>query len=175
MEWITEQTRSKRGPQDFNHCVPSNLRKASSTFNIFDDLRRFLVLLQHLHSSKKFEGEPEERRRARLERERRTQERAAKALEEKNQQDLIGGTLDAEVMRWAAGKEGNLRALQSSIQYQRQSESGETAAALVSFSGESAAFFPDRFTLCNTLNNLKINLEHFAIEAKMKDEDPFGL
>ncbi|GKE54768.1 auxilin-related protein 2-like protein, partial [Tanacetum coccineum] len=28
-----------------------------------------------------------------------------------------GGTLDAEVKRWAAGKGGNLRALQSSVQY----------------------------------------------------------
>nr|GEX74397.1 zinc finger, CCHC-type [Tanacetum cinerariifolium] len=207
-------SQNRRGAKEAHRTsttgVPSNLRKASSTFNFFDDLRQFLVLLQHLHSSKKFEGEPEERRRARLERERRQsagrKESAGSVIsieqEERNISIRISfcsflifintsyiKNINAKMERiilftfviisedwcWAAGKEGNLRALQSSIQYQRQSESGETAAALVSFAGESAAFFLYRFTLCNTLNNLKINLEHFAIEAKMKDEYPFGL
>ncbi|PPS03962.1 hypothetical protein GOBAR_AA16693 [Gossypium barbadense] len=52
------------------------------------------------------EGETEERRRARLERHQRTQERAR-----------ISETLDVEIKRWAAGKEGNLRALLSTMQY----------------------------------------------------------
>ncbi|PPS17616.1 hypothetical protein GOBAR_AA02957 [Gossypium barbadense] len=74
------------------------------------------------------DGETEERRRARLERQQRTQERAAKALAEKNHRDLqvqreqaerhrISETLDVEIKRWAAGKEGNLRALLSTLQY----------------------------------------------------------
>jgi hypothetical protein len=52
----------------------------------------------------------------------------AKALAEKNERDLqvqweqeerhrIGETLDFEIKRWAAGKEGNLRALLSTLQY----------------------------------------------------------
>lgn len=32
----------------------------------------------------------------------------------------IGETLDFEIKRWAAGKEGNLRALLSTLQYVRQ-------------------------------------------------------
>ncbi|MCI12656.1 auxilin-like protein, partial [Trifolium medium] len=74
------------------------------------------------------EGESEERRKARLERHQRSQERVAKALAEKNQRDLqtqreqaersrLGETLDFEIKRWSAGKEGNLRALLSTLQY----------------------------------------------------------
>jgi hypothetical protein len=74
------------------------------------------------------EGESEERRRSRLERHQRTRERAAKALAEKNERDMnvqreqaerdrISESLDLEIKRWAAGKEGNLRALLSTMQY----------------------------------------------------------
>ncbi|KAH7306793.1 hypothetical protein KP509_22G030600 [Ceratopteris richardii] len=74
------------------------------------------------------EGESAERRKARWERYQRTAERTAKALDEKNQRDLqlqreqaerhrAGEMLDAEIKRWAAGKEGNLRALLSTLQY----------------------------------------------------------
>ncbi|KAI4310831.1 hypothetical protein MLD38_035783 [Melastoma candidum] len=74
------------------------------------------------------EGETEERRIARMERHQRTQERAAKALAEKNLRDMqiqkeqeervrIAETMDTEIKRWAAGKEGNLRALLSTLQY----------------------------------------------------------
>ncbi|KAL3527124.1 hypothetical protein ACH5RR_011780 [Cinchona calisaya] len=74
------------------------------------------------------EGESPQRCKARLERYRRTAERAAKALEEKNMRDLLAQreqaersrlaeTLDAEVKRWSSGKEGNLRALLSTLQY----------------------------------------------------------
>ncbi|KAK2967891.1 hypothetical protein RJ640_012371 [Escallonia rubra] len=73
------------------------------------------------------EGESEERRRARLNHHLRTQKRMAKALDEKNQRDLqtqreqeerhrLAETLDDDIKRWAAGKEGNLRALLSSLQ-----------------------------------------------------------
>ncbi|XP_027345792.1 auxilin-like protein 1 [Abrus precatorius] len=74
------------------------------------------------------EGESAQRCRARLERYRRTAERVAKALEEKNVRDLVAQkeqaernrlaeTLDTEVKRWSSGKEGNLRALLSTLQY----------------------------------------------------------
>ncbi|KAJ8567542.1 hypothetical protein K7X08_019750 [Anisodus acutangulus] len=74
------------------------------------------------------EGESPQRCKARLERYRRTSERAAKALAEKNMRDLqaqreqvernrLSDTLDAEVKRWSSGKEGNLRALLSTLQY----------------------------------------------------------
>ncbi|KAF2540947.1 hypothetical protein F2Q68_00028754 [Brassica cretica] len=65
---------------------------------------------------------------SRLERHRRTADRVAKALAEKNMRDLvaqreqaervrIAETLDAEVKRWSSGKEGNIRALLSTLQY----------------------------------------------------------
>ncbi|CAJ1942527.1 unnamed protein product [Sphenostylis stenocarpa] len=81
------------------------------------------------------EGESAQRCRARLERYRRTAERAAKALEEKNMRDLVAQkeqaernrlaeTLDIEVRRWSSGKEGNLRALLSTLQYILGPDSG---------------------------------------------------
>uniref|UniRef100_A0A0D9Y037 J domain-containing protein n=1 Tax=Leersia perrieri TaxID=77586 RepID=A0A0D9Y037_9ORYZ len=107
----------------------ASMRKASSTTNIADDLSA--IFGGAPTSSEEFqdiEGETEERRRARFERHQRTRERAAKALAEKNERDMqvqreqaerhrISETMDFEIKRWAAGKEGNLRALLSTLQY----------------------------------------------------------
>lgn len=107
----------------------SNIRKANSTTNIVDDLSAIFGAAPSSGGEfQEVEGETEERRRARLERHQRTQERTAKALAEKNERDLhalreqaerhrIAETLDVEIKRWAAGKEGNLRALLSTMQY----------------------------------------------------------
>ncbi|KAA3474791.1 auxilin-related protein 2-like [Gossypium australe] len=115
---------NKGGPE-----VSTSMRKASSTANIVDDLSSiFGAAASSSGVFQEVDGETEERRRARLERHQRTQERAAKALAEKNQRDLqvqreqaerhrIAETLDVEIKRWAAGKEGNLRALLSTLQY----------------------------------------------------------
>ncbi|KAG9452121.1 hypothetical protein H6P81_005025 [Aristolochia fimbriata] len=81
------------------------------------------------------EGQSSLRCRARLERHQRIVERAAKALAEKNVRDILAQrelaernrlseTLDAEVRRWSNGKEGNLRALLSTLQYVLGPESG---------------------------------------------------
>ncbi|XP_040385196.1 auxilin-related protein 2-like [Oryza brachyantha] len=107
----------------------ASMRKASSTTNIADDLSA--IFGGAPTSSEEFqeiEGETEERRRARFDRHQRTRERAAKALAEKNERDMqvqreqaerhrISETMDFEIKRWAAGKEGNLRALLSTLQY----------------------------------------------------------
>ncbi|OMO89520.1 hypothetical protein COLO4_19725 [Corchorus olitorius] len=67
----------------------SSMRKASSTANIVDDLSSiFGAAASSSGEFQEVEGETEERRRARLERHQRTQERAAKALAEKNERDL---------------------------------------------------------------------------------------
>ncbi|XP_022728346.1 auxilin-related protein 2-like [Durio zibethinus] len=122
---------NKGGPEVARTSVgaSSSMRKASSTANIVDDLSSiFGAAASSSGEFQDIEGETEERRRARLERLQRTQERAAKALAEKNQRDLqvqreqaerhrIAETLDVEIKRWAAGKEGNLRALLSTLQY----------------------------------------------------------
>ncbi|WMV27647.1 hypothetical protein MTR67_021032 [Solanum verrucosum] len=97
-------------------------------------------LKQSLSSSdlEKFDGsnsESAQRRKARLERHQRIMERAAKALEEKNQRDLLAQkeqmertrlaeALDSDIKRWASGKEGNLRALLSTLQYILGTSSG---------------------------------------------------
>ncbi|XP_028086521.1 auxilin-related protein 2-like [Camellia sinensis] len=81
------------------------------------------------------EGESAQRCKARLERHRRTTERVAKALAEKNMRDLLAQreqaernrlveALDAEVKRWSSGKEANLRALLSTLQYILGPDSG---------------------------------------------------
>ncbi|KAL7124384.1 hypothetical protein ABFS83_14G044900 [Erythranthe nasuta] len=97
--------------------------------------------LKHSFSSsdlEKFDGTSSEsalRRKARLERHQRLMERAAKALAEKNMRDLrvqkeqaernrLAESLDAVIKRWATGKEGNLRALLSTLQYILGSDSG---------------------------------------------------
>jgi len=75
------------------------------------------------------------RHKAKLERHQRTAERAAKALAEKNMRDMLvqreqaekhrlAEFLDPEVKRWSSGKEGNLRALLSTLQYILGSDSG---------------------------------------------------
>ena len=108
--------------------VSSNMKKASSSTNIVDDLTSIFGAAPSSGQFQEFEGESEERRKARLERHQRSQERVAKALAEKNQRDLqiqreqaernrIGETLDFEIKRWSAGKEGNLRAMLSTLQY----------------------------------------------------------
>ncbi|XP_010446784.1 PREDICTED: trichohyalin-like [Camelina sativa] len=81
------------------------------------------------------DGESPQRYTSRLERHRRTADRVAKALAEKNMRDLVAQreqaerirvaeTLDAEVKRWSSGKEGNIRALLSTLQYILGPESG---------------------------------------------------
>lgn len=107
--------------------LTTTIRSNSSMPNMVDD---FSLLFGGASSSDKFqeiEGESEERRKARLNHHMRTQQRMAKALEEKNKRDhdtmleqeerhRIAGALDEDIKRWAAGKEGNLRALLSSLQ-----------------------------------------------------------
>ncbi|KAJ9548809.1 hypothetical protein OSB04_021352 [Centaurea solstitialis] len=127
---LSQNRRAQEGAQRTSSSTTSNMRKASSTTNIVDDLSSIFGAAPSSSAGgfQDVEGETEERRRARLERHQRTQDRAAKALEEKNQRDLqsqreqeersrIGETLDSEIKRWAAGKEGNLRALLSTLQY----------------------------------------------------------
>ncbi|CAD5182217.1 unnamed protein product [Musa acuminata subsp. malaccensis] len=80
-------------------------------------------------------GESALRCKARLERHNRIAERAAKALAEKNMRDILAQReqaernrlaeyLDADIKRWSSGKEGNLRALLSTLQYILSPESG---------------------------------------------------
>ncbi|XP_059638492.1 auxilin-like protein 1 isoform X2 [Cornus florida] len=111
-------------------------RQSSSSSDLqFQSVGSFSGSRYSYSSTQGVEGEPAQRCKARLERHRRTAERAAKALAEKNMRDLLAQreqaernrlaeTLGAEVKRWSNGKEGNLRALLSTLQYILGPDSG---------------------------------------------------
>ncbi|KFK35298.1 hypothetical protein AALP_AA5G266400, partial [Arabis alpina] len=170
--------------------VPSgpseNLRKASSATNIVDDLSSIFGGGSGTQSGgfPDVEGETEERRRARLERHQRTQERAAKALAEKNERDLqvqrdqaernrIGETLDVEIKRWGAGKEGNLRALLSTLQYVLWPECGWQPVSLTDLiTGASVKKVYRKATLCihpDKVQQKGANLQQKYIAEKVFD------
>ncbi|XP_062101050.1 auxilin-related protein 1 isoform X2 [Humulus lupulus] len=115
-------------PRGTTSRTSSFMKKSSSTNGIFDDLSSMFGEVQILEEFQEVDGESEERRNARIERLRRTHDRMTKALADMNQRDFqsqqeqeerrrIAETLDVKIKRWAAGKEGNLRALLSSLQY----------------------------------------------------------
>ncbi|GMG99832.1 hypothetical protein Nepgr_001672 [Nepenthes gracilis] len=134
---------SKQAPEVVRPSVgsTSSVRKQSSSASMVDDLSSIFGAFPSPGVFHEVQGETVERRRARMERHQRTQERAANALAEKNQRDLqaqreqaerhtIAETLDVEIKRWAVGKEGNLRALLSTLQYVLWPESGWQTVSL---------------------------------------------
>ncbi|KAF7834122.1 auxilin-related protein 2-like [Senna tora] len=163
----------------------STMKKASSSTNIVDDLSSiFGAAPSSSGEFQEVEGETEERRRARLERHQRTQERAAKALAEKNQRDLqtqreqaerhrIAETLDFEIKRWAAGKEGNLRALLSTLQYVLWPECGWQPVSLTDLiTGASVKKVYRKATLCihpDKVQQKGANLQQKYIAEKVFD------
>ncbi|GFP84306.1 auxilin-related protein 2 [Phtheirospermum japonicum] len=136
-------------------------KKASSPPSIGND---FTSLFGDVTSSSgefhEIEGEPAERRRARLKRYMEMNKRMAEALAIKNQRDLqiqheqdekrrLADTLDSDIKRWAAGKEGNLRALLSSLQQVLGPESGWRAVPLTDMiTSESVRKVYKKATLC---------------------------
>ncbi|KAI4330102.1 hypothetical protein MLD38_028409 [Melastoma candidum] len=163
----------------------SNIRKAASSANIVDDLSSIFGGVPSSGEFQEVEGETEERRRARLERHQRTQERAAKALAEKNQRDLlaqreqaerhrIAETLDIEIKRWAAGKEGNLRALLSTLQYVLWPECGWQPVSLTDLiTGASVKKVYRKATLC--IHPDKVQQKGATLQQKYIAEKVFDL
>ncbi|XP_055832857.1 auxilin-related protein 2-like isoform X2 [Solanum dulcamara] len=163
----------------------SNRTKASSTTNFADDLSSIFGAATSSGDFQEVEGETEERRRARLERHQRTQERAAKALAEKNQRDLqvqmeqqerhrISETLDIEIKRWAAGKEGNLRALLSTMQYVLWPECGWQPVSLTDLiTGASVKKVYRKATLC--IHPDKVQQKGATLQQKYVAEKVFDM
>ncbi|EYU36870.1 hypothetical protein MIMGU_mgv1a001096mg [Erythranthe guttata] len=163
----------------------SNIKKASPTPNFVDDLSSIFGGAPSAVEFQEIEGETDERRRARLDRQQRTQERAAKALAEKNQRDLqaqrdqeernrIGETLDFEIKRWAAGKEGNLRALLSTMQYVLWPECGWTPVSLTDLiTGASVKKVYRKATLC--IHPDKVQQKGATLQQKYIAEKVFDL
>lgn len=162
----------------------SNMKKASSTTNIVDDLSSIFGA-SSAGEFQEVEGETEERRRARLLRDQRTQERAAKALAEKNQRDLqaqreqeerhrIAENFDIEIKRWAAGKEGNLRALLSTLQYVLWPECGWQPVSLTDLiNGASVKKVYRKATLC--IHPDKVQQKGATLQQKYIAEKVFDL
>ncbi|MCD7449918.1 hypothetical protein HAX54_002222 [Datura stramonium] len=103
-------------------------KNVSPVKNFVDDLMFFGDVAPSSEAFQEVEDESEERRNARLKQHMKTQERMAKALAEKTRRDLqslneqeekhrLAETLNYDIKRWATGKEGNLRALLSSLQH----------------------------------------------------------
>eukprot|EP00258_Populus_trichocarpa_P004947 XP_002307457.2 auxilin-related protein 2 isoform X2 [Populus trichocarpa] len=104
------------------------IRKTSSTTNALGDLSLIFGDATLSGEFEEVEGESEERRRARWDRHQRTRDRMEQAVADMNQRDLqtlheqeerrrIADKMDVQIKHWAAGKEGNLRALLSSLQH----------------------------------------------------------
>ncbi|XP_023731011.2 auxilin-related protein 2 [Lactuca sativa] len=166
--------------------APSNVRKTSPTTNFVDDLSSIFgaatpgVEFQDVEG-----GETEERRRANMERDQRIEERVAKALAEKNERDMqsqkeqeerqrISATLDVEIKRWAAGKEGNLRAMLSTLQYVLWPECGWQAVSLTDLiSGGSVKKAYRKATLC--IHPDKVQQKGATLQQKYVAEKVFDL
>ncbi|GMH07688.1 hypothetical protein Nepgr_009528 [Nepenthes gracilis] len=181
------QFQSKQAPEAMRTSVgsTSSMRKASSSANIADDLSSIFGGPPSSGEFQEVEGESEERRAARLERHRRTQERAAKALAEKNQRDLqaqreqaerhrIAETLDVEIKRWATGKEGNLRALLSTLHYVLWPECGWQAVSLTDLiTAASVKKVYRKATLC--IHPDKVQQKGASLQQKYLAEKVFDI
>ncbi|KFK44269.1 hypothetical protein AALP_AA1G236200 [Arabis alpina] len=102
-------------------------KKPPAPANLVDDFSALFGEDPIFREFEEIPGESEERRKARWDREQRTKSRVAQAVADMNNRDhqsrieqeertRISETVDAEIRRWATGKEGNMRALLSSLQ-----------------------------------------------------------
>uniref|UniRef100_A0A7N0ZX50 Uncharacterized protein n=1 Tax=Kalanchoe fedtschenkoi TaxID=63787 RepID=A0A7N0ZX50_KALFE len=118
---------SRSPPRSTKKAESGNSNDRNCLNNMFDDVS--LLFGAGLSGDfQDIDGEPEKRREARLGVYHRIQDRVAQAVADMKERDLqsqkeqeerqrIADSLDADIKRWAAGKEGNLRALLSSMQY----------------------------------------------------------
>ncbi|KAG7592532.1 DnaJ domain [Arabidopsis thaliana x Arabidopsis arenosa] len=124
----TETTRKQasNAPKKTPNGV-SNAKKPPAPANLVDDFSALFGEDPIFRQFEEIPGESEERRKARWDREQRTKSRVAQAVADMNNRDhqsrveqeqrtRISETVDAEIRRWATGKEGNMRALLSSLQ-----------------------------------------------------------
>ncbi|KAJ4889607.1 Chaperone DnaJ-domain superfamily protein [Raphanus sativus] len=105
----------------------SSAKKPPAPANLVDDFSALFGEDPIFREFEEIPGESDERRKARWDREQRTKSRVAQAVADMNDRDhqsrieqeqrtRISENVDAEIRRWATGKEGNMRALLSSLQ-----------------------------------------------------------
>ncbi|XP_047172934.1 auxilin-related protein 1-like isoform X2 [Vigna umbellata] len=182
----TMQTKSK-GKPEVSPRVPSGSPASEMkppTMNSFDDLS---LIFGGSPSSEfqEIEGETEERRKARLGRHQRTQERALKAVADMNQRDIqtkmeqeerrrIAESADGQIRRWSAGKEGNMRALLSTLQYVLWPECGWQPVSLTDMITSAAVKKVYRkATLC--IHPDKVQQKGATLEQKYIAEKVFDI
>ncbi|WCJ44408.1 Chaperone DnaJ-domain superfamily protein [Euphorbia peplus] len=181
----TNNRRDSVVPQKNSTVASSGMRKAASTTTMPDDLFSMFGDISSLGEFEEVEGESEERRKARLDRHHRTKDRVAQAVAEMNQRDLksqheqeerrrIAETMDAHIKRWAAGKEGNIRALLSSLQYVLWPESGWEPVSLTDLiTSTSVKKVYRKATLC--VHPDKVQQKGSTLEQKYTAEKVFDV
>ncbi|KAF6137617.1 hypothetical protein GIB67_036200 [Kingdonia uniflora] len=162
----------------------SNIKKASSTTTLED----FAKIFEGAPSPGVFqdaEGGSDVRRKAATERDQRTHVRQQQALANLNQRDLesqraqeerhrIAETLDFEIKRWSAGKEGNLRALLSTLQYALWPECGWQPVSLTDLiTGAQVKKIFKKATLC--IHPDKVQQKGATLQQKYIAEKVFYL
>ncbi|CAI0393223.1 unnamed protein product [Linum tenue] len=163
----------------------SGLKKASSETNMFDDFSSLFGDASFSGEFEEVEGETEERRKARFERHQRTHDRVAKAVADMNQRDyqtqreqeerrMIAEKMDLDIKRWAAGKEGNMRALLSSLQYVLWNECGWEPVSLTDLiTSSSVKKVYRKATLC--VHPDKVQQKGATLEQKYIAEKVFDI
>ncbi|KAL4272300.1 hypothetical protein GQ457_13G010500 [Hibiscus cannabinus] len=166
----------------------STANKPSSSATVscgIDDLSFIFGAAPMFGEFDEVDGESEERRRARLGRHQRTQDRVARAVADMNQRDRqsqneqeerhrISEAMDFEIKRWAAGKEGNMRALLSSLQQVLWSDCGWEPVSLTDLitSGSVKKVYR-KATLC--VHPDKVQQKGATIEQKYIAEKVFDI
>ncbi|KAK7282694.1 hypothetical protein RIF29_11672 [Crotalaria pallida] len=187
MDHMFDHQVNNQGRSEASQRVPSGSStngKKSPVLTSFDDLS---LIFGGSPSSEfpEVEGENEERRKARLGRHQRTQERALKAVADMNQRDLqtkmeqeerrrIAETADVQIKRWAAGKEGNMRALLSTLQYVLWPECGWQPVSLTDMiTSTSVKKIYRKATLC--IHPDKVQQKGASLEQKYTAEKVFDI
>ncbi|CAN6679359.1 unnamed protein product [Malus baccata var. baccata] len=157
----------------------SSMKKSSSATGLFDGLFSMDGEFEEV------EGESEERRKARLARHQRSQQRALQAVADMNQRDRktqqeqedrrrIAENLDIKIKSWSYGKEGNMRALLSSLQSVLWAESGWEPVSLTDLitSGSVKKVYR-KATLC--VHPDKVQQKGASLEQKYTAEKVFDI
>ncbi|CAL8106066.1 unnamed protein product [Prunus armeniaca] len=179
-------TNNRGGPRPQGTSgTSSSMKKSSSATGIFDDLFSMNGASPGFVEFEEVEGESEERRRARLGRHQRAHERALQAVADMNQRDRktqqeqeekrrIAETLNIKIKSWSYGKEGNMRALLSSLQSVLWPESGWEPVSLTDLiTSSSVKKVYRKATLC--IHPDKVQQKGASLEQKYTAEKVFDI
>ncbi|KAL2893972.1 Auxilin-related protein 2 [Bienertia sinuspersici] len=186
---VTEDTfmnkKANEVPADLFSGTTYKKEKKVSPANLPDDFSSIFGAPPVSGMFEEIEGESDERRRLRLERHRKATVRMEKALADLNQREYqaqqeqherhrVAEAMEMEMKRWAAGKEGNLRALLSSLEQVLAPELGwrpVTLTDLITSSQVKLAY--KKAALC--VHPDKVQQKGASLEQKYVAEKAFDL